>query len=254
MKAVIIEDEQSAVHNLELLLQSVAPDIEIVESIDTVIDAIAFFNTTQRVDLVFLDIHLADGNSFDIFGEVQPAAPIIFTTAYDQYAIKAFKLNSIDYLLKPVREEELKKALDKFKAAKASSETEIPQIKQLFKLLQQPPKSFRQSYLVQKGDTLIPLASKNFAFFYIQNGVVRGTTMDNSTYIFSEKLEDLETELDPSLFFRANRQYLIQRSAIKNLELYFNGRLIVNLLPTTRDQIIVSKANASKIKAWLKSF
>jgi two-component system response regulator LytT len=253
MKAVIIEDEHSAVLNLEHILESIEPNIQIIETIDTVSDAIAFFQKENGYDLVFMDIRLADGISFEIFKEVEPTAPIVFTTAYDQYAIQAFKVNSIDYLLKPIQEEDLKNAIDKFKQSLSKSQSTFSseQVKGILNLLKQQKKSFRQSYLVQKGDTLTPVASNDFAFFFIQNGVVRGTTNENVIYHLDGKLEDLENELNPEEFFRANRQYLIQRTAIKNLSVYFNGRLIVNTLPKAKEQIIVSKANAPKFKAWL---
>lgn len=251
MKAIIIEDEQSAAENLSFLLQAVAPDIHIVESIETVSDAIAFFKEDNAYDLVFMDIHLADGNSFEIVREVEPKAPIIFTTAYDQYAIQAFKFNSIDYLLKPIREAELQQAILKFRDKNRKTLVSPEQIEALMRLVGTPKKTFRSSFLVQKKDTYLPVASGDFAFFFIQNGVVKGTTADNQTYSFQEKLEDLENELDPALFFRANRQYLIQRSAILSLQTYFNGRLVVNLQPQVKDQVIVSKANVFKLKAWL---
>ena len=251
MKAVIIEDEDSAVLNLKHLLESIDAKIQIVETIDTVTDAIDFFQKEKSYDVVIMDIHLADGNSFEIFKEVKPKSPIIFTTAYDQYAIQAFKVNSIDYLLKPIQENELKNAIEKLKQTQSQLPLSDQQMQGLFNLLQGQKKTYRQSYLVQKGDTLTPIASNDFAFFYIQNGVVRGTTIENVTYHLDGKLEDLENELNPEKFYRANRQYLVQRSAIKNLSIYFNGRLIVNVIPEAKEQIIVSKANAPKFKAWL---
>jgi Response regulator of the LytR/AlgR family len=251
MKAIIIEDENSAVENLKYLLNTIVPEVHISKVIDTVSDAIEFLNKEDDFDLIFMDIHLADGNSFEIFKKVNPTAPIIFTTAYDQYAIQAFKFNSIDYLLKPIQEEELKNAIHKFKSKKLPSDFSDSQIQNLLELLQTKQQKFRESYLVQKGDLLIPVAARDFAFFFIQNGVVRGTTNENLTYHLDGKLEDLENELDPKHFFRTNRQFLIQRSAIKNLNIYFNGRLIINSLPEAKEQIIVSKANAPKLKAWL---
>ena len=252
MKAIIIEDEQSAADNLSFLLQAVAPDIHIVASIETVSEAIAFFKEDNAYDLVFMDIHLADGNSFEIVQEVEPKAPIIFTTAYDQYAIQAFKLNSIDYLLKPIREAELQHAILKFRDKNRKTLIAPAQLEALMRLVGSPKKTFRRSFLVQKRDTYLPVASGDFAFFFIQNGVVRGTTQENQTYSFQEKLEDLENDLDPALFFRANRQYLIQRSAIQALQTYFNGRLVVNLQPPAKDQIVVSKANVPRLKEWLE--
>lgn len=252
MKAIIIEDEQSAADNLKFLLQSVAPDIEIIESIETVSDAIAFFRHNKAYDLIFMDIHLADGNSFEIVKEVEPVAPIIFTTAYDQYAIQAFKLNSIDYLLKPIRELDLQNALLKFKEKHKKASVSAQQIDALMSLVNTQKKSYRSSFLVQKRDSFIPIASQAFAYFFIQDGVVRGTTKDKQTYSLNEKLEDLENELNPEEFFRANRQYLIQRSTIQSLETYFNGRLVLKLHPQAKEQVVVSKANASRLKAWLK--
>ncbi len=252
MKAIIIEDEQSAADNLRFLLQSVAPDIQILESIETVSEAIEFFKENKAYDLVFMDIHLGDGNSFEIVREVEPKGPIIFTTAYDQYAIQAFKLNSIDYLLKPIREAELKNAILKFKDKHQKTHISTQQIEALMRLMNAPKKKFRNSFLVQKRGTFFPIASRDFAYFFIKNGVLRGTTKDNQTYSFNEKLENLENDLDPESFFRANRQYLIQRSSILSLESYFNGRLVLNLQPQVKDPVIVSKANVSRLKAWLK--
>ena len=251
MKAIIIEDENFAVENLRYLLQTIEPDLQIIDVIDTVIDSIDFFNQNNDFDLIFMDIHLADGNSFEILKEVYPAAPIIFTTAYDNYAIKAFKVNSIDYLLKPIQETELKNAIQKFKNISNINDFSAVQIQDLRSLFQLKQQKFRQSYLVQKGDKLIPIATHDFAFFFIKNGVVRGTTNGNLTYHLDAKLEDLENELNPNDFFRANRQYLIQRYAIKNLSFYNNGRLIINTSPNSIEQIIVSKANKPKIKSWL---
>ncbi|MDG1435711.1 MAG: LytTR family DNA-binding domain-containing protein [Saprospiraceae bacterium] len=251
MKAIIIEDENFAVENLRYLLQTIEPDLQIIDVIDTVIDSIDFFNQNNDFDLIFMDIHLADGNSFEILKEVYPAAPIIFTTAYDNYAIKAFKVNSIDYLLKPIQETELKNAIQKFKNLSNINDFSAVQIQDLRSLFQLKQQKFRQSYLVQKGDKLIPIATHDFAFFFIKNGVVRGTTNGNLTYHLDAKLEDLENELNSNDFFRANRQYLIQRYAIKNLSFYNNGRLIINTSPNSIEQIIVSKANKPKIKSWL---
>ncbi|MEL7535317.1 MAG: LytTR family DNA-binding domain-containing protein, partial [Bacteroidota bacterium] len=210
-----------------------------------------FFKKNDTYDLVFMDIHLADGNSFEIVREVEPTAPIIFTTAYDQYAIQAFKLNSIDYLLKPIRETELKNSILKFKDAHQKMLFSSGQIEALISLMNSPKKKYRSSFLIQKRDTFVPVASKDFAFFFIQNGVVRGKTIHDQILSFNEKLEDLENELNPEFFFRANRQYLIQRSAVKSLQSYFNGRLLVHLEPQPEEQIIVSKANASRLKLWL---
>ncbi|MEM9922013.1 MAG: LytTR family DNA-binding domain-containing protein [Bacteroidota bacterium] len=251
MKAIVIEDENSAVDNLKYLLDAVAPDVKIAQVIDTVSDAVELFEQQDDFDLIFMDIHLADGHSFEIFQQVVPSASIIFTTAYDQYAIQAFKFNSIDYLLKPIQEEELKKAIEKFRNQKSSNGLTESSIQKLLSTIESKPQKFRQSYLVQKGDKLLPILTHHFAFFFIQSGVVRGTTKERQTYHLDGKLEDVEKELNPKDFFRANRQFLVQRAAIQSLSIYFNGRLIVNTSPESPEQIIVSKANAPKLKNWL---
>ena len=251
MKAIIIEDEQSAAENLKFLLQTVDPEIEILRTIESVSDAVAYFKDYEIYDLVFMDIHLADGNSFEIFKEVEPAAPVIFTTAYDQYAIHAFKQNSIDYLLKPIREMELKNSILKFKNIQKSMNYSEIEIESLINLIKSPKKKYRSSFLIQKNETFIPVATKDFAFYFIQNGVVRGKTFSNEVFSFNEKMEDLENDLNPELFFRANRQYIIQRAAVKSLQSYFNGRLMVELDPKPLEEVIISKANASRLKAWL---
>ncbi|MEL6674948.1 MAG: LytTR family DNA-binding domain-containing protein [Bacteroidota bacterium] len=251
MKAILVEDEQSAAANLKYLLAFVAPDIQIVKCMETVSDAIAFFQDHQDYHLVFMDIHLADGNSFEILKEVEPIAPIIFTTAYDQYAIQAFKVNSIDYLLKPIREQELRHALQKLRNRQPLPLISSQQIEATLSLIQANQKTFRRSFLVQKGETFFPVSVREFAYFFIQHGIVKGVARDQTTYHLDEKLEDLVSELDPDVFFRANRQFILQRSAIASLQAYFNGRLVVNLKPSPTTEVIVSKANAARFKAWL---
>jgi two-component system LytT family response regulator len=252
MKIVIIEDEHSAIINLKHLLQQHIPSMDILAEIDTVEDAIDFFSTTKDYDLIFMDIRLADGISFDIFKEVEPAAPIIFTTAYDEYAIQAFKVNSIDYLLKPIGVEGLQNALDKFNKTRQQTSVSNEQISGFLATLQNQQKQYRTSFLVQYRDTLVPISANDFAYFFIQDGVVRGVTTADKQYHLDGKLEDIERDLNPKEFFRANRQYLIQRSAIKDIHFYFNGRLIANIQPVPKEKIIISKANAPKFKQWLK--
>ena len=251
MRAIIIEDEYSAAANLKILLRGIEPTIEILGNIETVAEAIEYFKSNEDYDLVFMDIHLADGSSFEIVNEVEPSAPIIFTTAYDNYAIQAFKLNSIDYLLKPIREKELRNAIHKFKENRRNSIITSDQIETLIRSMNLSKKEYRKSFLIQKRDSFIPIQTNEVAYFYIKDGVVRGSTIDNTTFSINEKLEDLEQSLDPTIFFRVNRQYLIQRPAIKSLENYFNGRLVVHIFPESKERIIVSKANASRLKAWL---
>ena len=251
MNAIIIEDEHAAVHNLKYHLSHIQTKIKVSKVIDTVTEAINHLRFENNYDIIFMDIHLADGNSFEILSEIKIFTPIIFITAFDQYAIQAFKVNSVDYLLKPIRRKELEFAIQKFLNTKKQTAFSLDQIEEIKSLIIHPTKKYRKSFLIQMADTLTPIAANAFAFFRIKHGQIIGETKDDLSYPIDGKLEDLEKELDPSQFFRVNRQYIIGRSAIQNLSIYFNGRLIVNIVPSPKEKIIVSRANASKLRSWL---
>lgn len=250
MNVLIIEDEPAAAENLKYILKEIEPSITFETVIDTIVDAIDFFNSPHNIELAFFDIHLADGISFEIFEKAQVNSPIIFTTAYDEYAIKAFKVNSIDYLLKPIDEDELKNAINKYKTSKQT--TSLPkQFQQLLQMLSTEKRTFKSTYLVQQRDTFIPLSVNEIAYFTIDTGVVKAISFNEKEYNISEKLEDIETQINPDEFFRVNRQFIVHRKAIKNLQLYFNGKLILNLEPKPTEQIVVSKAKAPQLKKWM---
>ncbi len=253
MKAIIVEDEIAASENLAFLLHSIDPTIEILKVLDSVKSAIDYFSTPNEAELVFMDIHLADGISFEIFEKVTITIPLIFTTAYDQYAIKAFKVNSIDYLLKPINEEELSEAIDKFKDRVKVEKPINDQIEGVLQLLQTKSKSYKTTYLVQKRDELIPVKTEDMAYFFIETGIVKGITFENQAFIIDKKVEDIEEEIDPSIFYRVNRQLIVNRNAIVNIKYYFNGKLIVNTNPKFEERIVVSKAKATDFKNWMNS-
>lgn len=250
MKVVIIEDEKAAAENLKSLMLGIDASIKIDRVIDTVSGAIDYFSTAIDIELAFFDIHLADGISFEIFEKTQVNIPIIFTTAYDEYAIKAFKVNSIDYLLKPIDEDELKEAINKYQSTKGDIQVK-QQFQQMLQMLTTEKRTYKSTYLVQQRDTLIPLSVDEIAYFSIDAGIVKATTLDEKKYIIDEKLEDIEAELNSNQFFRVNRQYIVQRKAIKNLQLYFNGKLILNIEPKPAEQIVVSKVKAPQLKNWM---
>ncbi|MDD7886933.1 LytTR family DNA-binding domain-containing protein [Flavivirga sp. 57AJ16] len=250
MKVVIIEDEKTAAENLKYLLSEADSSIQVDKVIDTVSGTVDFFSKENNIELAFFDIHLADGISFEVFDKVQVTVPVIFTTAYDEYAIKAFKVNSIDYLLKPIDEGELKEALDKYKSTRQI----VPvneQFQKIFQILNTEKKSYKSTYLVQQRDTLIPLPVDDIAYFTIDTGIVKAISFDRKTYTIDGKLEDIEIELNPNQFFRANRQFIVRREAIENLQLYFNGKLILNVEPKPKEQIVVSKVKAPQLKKWM---
>ncbi|TLP82808.1 LytR/AlgR family response regulator transcription factor [Maribacter sp. ACAM166] len=257
MKIVIVEDELAASDNLTYLLHSIDPSIEILAIFDTVKAAVAYFSTAHDAELVLMDIHLADGISFEIFEQVKIDIPVVFTTAYDQYALKAFKVNSIDYLLKPIDEDELTDALNQFtvQVKEKLQGIDDDQLKGLLSLIKgsADKKGYKNTFLVSQRDQLIPLKTATIAYFLINLGAVKAVSKDNQTYSVEGKLEDIEESLDPTSFYRANRQCIVNREAIVNLKYYFNGKLIVSVNPVSKERIIVSKAKASDFKDWMNS-
>ncbi|TNJ45192.1 response regulator transcription factor [Tamlana fucoidanivorans] len=252
MKVVIVEDEIAASENLTYLINSIDSNIEIVKVLDSVKASVAFFATKPQVDLVFMDIHLADGISFEIFDQITLNLPVVFTTAYDQYAMKAFKVNSIDYLLKPISEEDLSEAINQFKAQQKQEATlDESQIRGIMQLIQSKNKTYKSTYLVHHRDELVPLKTEDIAYFYIETGIVKAVTNTNKPYIIDKKLEDIENELDPEYFHRINRQFVVNKNAVVNIKFYFNGKLILNVNPSFKERIVVSKAKASEVKNWM---
>jgi two-component system LytT family response regulator len=253
MKVVIVEDEIAASENLSFLIHAIDPTIEILEVLDSVAASVAYFSEHHTADLVFMDIHLADGISFEIFDQIALKVPVIFTTAYDQYAIKAFKVNSIDYLLKPINEDELEEAIDKFKNKSNLSTPENSQLETLFQLLQSNTKSYKTTYLVHHRDELLPIKTNDIAYFYIETGIVKGVTFTNKKYVIDKKLEDIENDLNPEQFHRVNRQFIINKEAVANIKFYFNGKLIINVNPPSPERIVASKAKATEVKQWMNN-
>lgn len=248
MRVVIIEDETAAAQNLSAILHKVNPEVEIVDTIDTVVDSIDFFKSQPQLDLVFMDIHLADGSSFRIFDNVEVKTPIIFTTAYDQYAIEAFKVNSIDYLLKPINEEGVKRAVDKWLHLTASERNDytsrITQVAQEQRVTQ-------QTFLVHFRDKIIPLQSKDVAFFHTFEERVSAYCYNGEKYHIELTLEALQAKLSSEDFFRANRQFIVARKAVENVSVWFGSRLEANLTIETPERIVVPKAKVRDFKNWL---
>ncbi|GAB3907593.1 LytTR family DNA-binding domain-containing protein [Larkinella knui] len=255
MRVLIIEDEAHAAAQLMTLLRTLPGSFDFVDVIDNTEDAVAFLSTKPPIDLIFLDIYLADGVSFTIFKQVRTDVPIIFTTAYDQYAIQAFDVNSIDYLLKPIRLEQLQKALEKY-ARLTDRQQGLLDTRVLAELsrLIQGEKTYKRHFLVPFKDRLIPVAADEFAWFEVRYEVVRGMKFDQVPLVMEEKsLEELSAVLHPAQFYRANRQFLINRKAIREISYYFNGRLYLNLEPAPAEKILISKARANQFKTWMRT-
>jgi two-component system, LytTR family, response regulator LytT len=250
MKVLIIEDEWEAAKNIKWLLQNTAPESNVLETIETVSEGIEWLTKNPHPDLIISDIQLADGISFDIYRQVSVKCPVIFTTAFDEFAIQAFKVYSIDYLLKPITEDGFKIAIEKYKSLKINWMPD--KLSDMMQLLQQP-KTYRKSFLVRFRDKMLPLKIETFSFFYIKEGLVYGKTFDDNQYIIEEKLEDLETQLTPAQFFRANRQYIVSRDAIQGVDFYFNGRLSLKTKPLASEHILISKERIPVFRKWFEA-
>lgn len=252
MKVVIIEDENAAVRNLVALLKEVKPDVEVEVTLDSIAAALDWFAAHPMPQLLFMDIHLADGSAFEIFDHVDITCPIIFTTAYDEYALRAFKVNSIDYLLKPIGRSDVEKAFHKLEHLHApGDEGHDASLLQLIHSLKKQ-ESYKTHFLVPvKGDKLLPISVDSILLFYIQDSRVKVVLADGNEYAFPQTLDELVECINPSLFFRVNRQFLISREAIKDIDLWFNNRLSINLrCKVTDEKVLVSKARVQEFKEW----
>lgn len=255
MKALIIEDEKAAVRNLNVLIAEVAPEIEVISVLDSIQDSIEWFRNNPMPGLVFLDIHLADGSAFEIFEHADIRCPVIFTTAYDEYALRAFKVNSVDYLLKPIDRNDIQKALAKLhKLRETGHPAPTPSgndYRAIIKALKQE-QTYQTHFLIpSKGTKLLPLSVDSILFFYIHEGNVKARLANGNEQLFPQTLDELSECLDPARFFRANRQYLISRKSIRDIELWFHGRLAVNLTVPITDRILISKARVPEFKEWV---
>lgn len=250
MKALVIEDEVLASKHLFQVL-SLIDEIVVLDSLESISDTISWFGKNPQPDIVFMDIHLADGLAFEIFRHVNINCPIIFTTAYDEYALRAFKVNSIDYLLKPVEVADVRNALRKLDGFS------VPRnLKELFNDLVNSYTSskYRSNFLVPaRGDKLIPVQTIDIACFCIDSGIIKALPFDGKPYKFDHTLDELEQLLDPGQFFRANRQYIISKTAVKDVDLWFNGRLSINLKISIAEKIIISKARIGEFKKWFNA-
>jgi two-component system LytT family response regulator len=247
MRAVIIEDETAAARNLKVLLAATHPEIEIIATLESVGESVEWFGKNTAPDLVFMDIHLADGNAFRIFDDVTISAPIIFTTAYDEYALEAFRVNSIDYILKPIKQEDLERAVGKYTNLTAPQRAEMGRNINLM-----AERTRAKTQLIRVKDRLIPIPEGDIAYFYTSNEQVVLVTMEGKEYPVDGTLESLYGEYGGREFFRANRQFIIARKSIKDIAVWFGSRLAVNLVVATPERIIISKARVPEFKGWLQ--
>ncbi len=251
-KVVIIEDETIAAQRLASLLADVSPESVVEQVLQSVEDTVEWFSGHAFPDIVFMDIHLADGNAFRIFDKVTFPCPIIFTTAYDQYALQAFKVNSIDYLLKPIRKEDLQRALDKWAAftKDGSKNIDNQQFDALLEMLGRQTRRHPSYFLIPLKDKLVPLAVSEIACFYLEDKVSRALTYSGKTVVIGKPLDVIAEQLDPALFFRANRQFVVAHKAIEGITVWFGGKLRLTLSAPAPEDIIISKQRVPEFKEW----
>ena len=250
MNIAIIEDEIPAQRMLKSIIEELRPDYNIDVVLDSIESSVSYLKENNP-DLIFLDIELSDGISFEIFEQVSVDSFVIFTTAFDTYALKSFELNSIDYVLKPLRKEHILKAIKKFERiykndVKAEPEKVIPEtsVNQI---------KYKKCFLFQQNDSLVKVNTEDIAYFYIHQKLVFVRTFSGSEFIADFTLDKLEKELSSSLFFRANRQFILNSKAVKLIKNWFNGKILVDVMPQFEDRIVISREKTGVFKEWLES-
>lgn len=252
MHLLIVEDEPLAAKRLVTLLTEQKLITTKISFCDSIESAVKFLQGSELPDLIFMDIELADGRSFNIFHQVEVKCPVIFTTAYDEHALEAFKVNSIDYLLKPIDPIELSRALNKWRNLSSSrnSASEMEKINQLISGLK-ITQEFRTRILVNKSDSLIPLEIDDVAWFYAEDKFNYLGTFHKESYIVNQTLDELSSELNPNAFHRASRSFIVNRKSIVKASFHFNGKLKLHLLPDPGMDVFVSRDRATAFKTWL---
>lgn len=248
MKVLIIEDETRAANRLAKLVGQISPEAEIITKLESVRDSIHFLNANPALDLIFADIQLADGLSFEIFKKVEINCPIIFTTAYDQYAIEAFNTNGIDYLLKPVEEERLKQALEKIK--RLSPKQDINEIINLIARNSMVVKKYKNRFMVRVGDQIKTVSTEDVKAFYSFDRATFILTQTHHNYIIDYTLDQLEDMLNPEHFFRVNRKHYLNLNACKQIYAWSNSRLKIEV-EGLDDEVVVARERVNKFKEWL---
>ena len=257
MKVLIIEDEELAVKKLRKTLESVDSSAEVVGVTDSIRSSVTWLQQNPSPDLILMDIELADGQSFEIFDKVEVKSTVIFTTSYDEYALKAFKVNSVDYLLKPVQKEDLQAALNKLKTMKtmygSTSSSDPLNVENLVKELQQKlqPKEFRKRFLVKHAQKLVSVDVEEIAYFYSDGRLNFFKTLDNKKFVVDYTMDELEDMLDPNKYFRISRSFYVSIASIDQIHDYFGNRLLLHLKPAVDKESIVSREKVADFKKWM---
>jgi DNA-binding LytR/AlgR family response regulator len=254
MKVLILEDEPGAAQNLLDLIHEVDEYIEVMAILESVKETLTWLGEYPAPDLGFFDIRLADGLSFEVFEKASVDFPVIFTTAYDEYALQAFKVNSIDYLLKPVDKDVLRTALDKYRSIYQREDSfDFESVRKSIRDVRlHEDKRYKKSFLVYVKDQIIPVSVDQIAYFFLENELVYCRTHDNRKFILDQALDKIGSQLNPNDFYRSNRQYLVSRQAIQSVVQHFNRKLKLRLTPEPEQEVFISKTKATAFKGWLE--
>ena len=252
MKIVIVEDESLNVKSLRKLIKQIKPNAEVINELDTVAAAVEWFKSNPQPDLVFMDIQLADGISFDIFEKVNITAPIIFTTAYDKYAIHAFKVNSIDYLLKPIELDALKRAFEKLDRLTAAAGLLTEQVQLLLKSIRNPAKQYNERFLVHDKGGMAPIPASDVAYF-IKESIIYLVTNSNQKLVTDyHTLDELEEIVNPEQFIRANRQILLSKSQVYTYKKHYTGKMTIHIKLDPKIEFDISREKSNDFLNWLE--
>jgi two-component system response regulator LytT len=248
MTVLILEDESLAADKIETCLIEIDPAIRILAKIKSIESAVAWFSANEHPDLIISDIRLLDGLSFEIFQKVKVDKPVIFTTAYDQYAIRAFEVNSIDYLLKPVETEKLRNSLEKYKGLSRNVPLDFNDV---LRQLQSGRPQYKSRFMVKLGQKIVAIPAEKIAYFFSENKLSFIVTADGKKFPLDQPLDELVDLLDPARFFRANRQFIITFESIAEIHPYFKGRIKLSLQPKAEDEVVISSERTPEFKKWI---
>ena len=251
MRVLIIEDETAASENLIAMLQEIDSEIEVLQVLESVQQTVRWLSSHPAPDLIFMDIHLSDGSAFTLFQEMEVTVPIVFTTAYDQYALDAFTVNSVDYLLKPIKTSELTRALDKFKRWTQSDVMDY--LQRMMKMRPAGSGNYTTSLLVPVKDKLVPVSMDDVVCIYSTDRKTQIYLKSGQMMLYSRSLDSIAGGLDPSKFFRANKQYIVARDGVKEIVVWFDSRLLVSMPIELPEPLFVSKNKAAEFKNWMTS-
>lgn len=250
MRVIIFEDEIPAANRLTKMLQSISDEVQVIRKIDSIEAGVKFLQTAEDIDLIFMDIQLADGLSFDIFEQAEVKSPVIFTTAFDQYTLKAFKVNSIDYLLKPIDEKELEKAVEKYRQLYDKKENGFSD--KILRLVQEMNSTrYKERLLIKKGQQLSYLKTEATAYCFADGKLCYAVDFSSNKYLLECNLSQLEEQLQPNKFYRINRHLLVNIEAISKVHTWLGGRLKLELAPITHSDTVVSRERVNGFKDWL---